>query len=83
MSETQTTRRREIAQRARAFYAGKLPRSEIFRDVTVADYADPLLKDLLELLTNQPKKSRFSGLWGKAYDKYVQRAHSLIEAAER
>ena len=82
MTRDRFERRREIARRARAFYDGNLPRSEVFRDVEAVDYEDPVLRPLLEAVQNQPKKSRFSGLWGRPYDAYVARARALIEAAE-
>ena len=40
------------------------------------------LRPLLELIQALPKKSRTSGLWGKAYDAFITRAHSLIAAAD-
>ena len=83
MTPDRIARRREIAGRARAYLNGALPRSSVLRDIEADDYADPELKALLELIQNQPKKSRFSGLWGIAYDAYVQRAMTLIEAVER
>ena len=76
-------RRHEIAKRARAFSEGKLPRSEVLGDVEAQDYADPVLRPLLEAIQNLPKKSRFSGLWGQAYDAYLAKTRKLIEAAER
>jgi hypothetical protein len=82
-NDVSTPRRREIAARARAFYEGALPRSEVLRDVEAEDYADPVLRPLLEAIQNHPKKSRFSGLWGKAYDAYLDKTRALIEAAER
>jgi hypothetical protein len=83
MDDHRLERRREFARRARAFYDGRLGRSEVLADVEAEDYADPVLAALLEVVQNQPKKSRFSGLWGRPYDAYVDRARALIDAAER
>lgn len=75
-------RRHEIAVRARAFLEGLIPRSSVLEGIEAEDYADPKLQPLLELIQNIPKKSRFSGVWGKAYDAYVERARELIAAAD-
>ena len=83
MTADRVERRREFARRARAFYDGKLARSEVLVDVVPEDYHDPILAPLLAAVQNQPKKSRFSGLWGRPYDATVARARVLIEAAER
>ncbi|MGH7702963.1 MAG: hypothetical protein ACREMO_07700 [Gemmatimonadales bacterium] len=83
MSPDRIERRREFARRARAFYDDKLARSEVLADVIPEDYADPVLAPLLAAVQNQPKKSRFSGLWGRPYEATVTRARTLIEAAER
>jgi hypothetical protein len=76
-------RRHEIAVRARAFFEGLIPRSTVLEDLEADDWADPKLHQLLEMIQNIPKKSRFSGLWGKAYDAYVAKAQELIAAADQ
>jgi hypothetical protein len=83
MSLDRLLRRRALAARARAFLDGQLPRSEVLKDLEAEDWADPLLRPLLEAVQSAPKKSRFSGLWGRAYDAYVAQTKALIEAAER
>jgi len=83
MTPDRLERRQEIARRARLFYDGKLGRSQVFEGVEASDYEDPVLRKLLEVIQNQPKKSRFSGLWGRPYDAYVAKALSLIDDAER
>lgn len=83
MTPDRIARRHEIAARARAFQDGHLARSEVLKDIEADDYADPVLRPLLEAIQNQPKKSRFSGLWGRAYDAYLAKTRELIEAAER
>jgi len=83
MTDDRHERRREIARRAREFYDGHLARSEVLSDVEAADYEDPLLRPVIEAVQNQPKKSRFSGLWGRSYDATVEKARALIDAAER
>lgn len=72
-----------MAVRARAFFEGLIPRSTVLEDLEAADWADPKLRPLLEMIQNIPKKSRFSGLWGKAYDAYVAKARELIAAADQ
>jgi hypothetical protein len=81
-TDPRAARRHEIAVRARAYLEGLIPRSSVLEDVEAEDYADPKLRPLLELIENIPKKSRFSGLWGKAYDAYIARARELIVAAD-
>jgi hypothetical protein len=81
-TDPRTHRRHEIAVRARAFFEGMIPRSSVLEGVEADDYADPKLRPLLEMIQNIPKKSRFSGLWGKAYDAYVAKARELIAAAD-
>jgi hypothetical protein len=76
-------RRHEIAVRARAFFEGLIPRSTVLEDLEADDWEDPKLRQLLEMIQNIPKKSRFSGLWGKAYDAYVAKAQELIAAADQ
>jgi len=76
-------RRHEIAVRARAFFEGLIPRSTVLEDLEADDWSDPRLRPLLEMIQNIPKKSRFSGLWGKAYDAYVAKARELIAAADQ
>ncbi|MEO8633992.1 MAG: hypothetical protein ABI587_01835 [Gemmatimonadales bacterium] len=75
-------RRHEIAVRARAFLEGLIPRSSVLEGIEAEDYADPKLRPLLELIEALPKKSRTSGLWGKAYDAFIARANSLIASAD-
>jgi hypothetical protein len=81
-SDPRAGRRHEIAVRARAYLEGLIPRSSVLEGVEAEDYADPKLSPLLELIANIPKKSRTSGLWGKAYDAYIARARELIAAAD-
>jgi hypothetical protein len=81
-TDPRAARRHEIAVRARAYLEGLIPRSSVLEDVEAEDYADPKLHSLLELIKNIPKKSRTSGLWGKAYDAYIARANELIAAAD-
>lgn len=81
--DLRTYRRHEVAVRARAFFEGLIPRSTVLEDLEADDWADPKLRPLLEMIQNIPKKSRFSGLWGKAYDAYVAKAHELIVAADQ
>ncbi|HEY7682204.1 MAG TPA: hypothetical protein VH879_06140 [Gemmatimonadales bacterium] len=82
-SDPRASRRHEIAVRAHAFFEGLIPRSTVLEDVEAEDWADPKLQPLLEMIQNIPKKSRFSGLWGKAYDAYVAKARALIAAADQ
>jgi hypothetical protein len=82
-NDSRTYRRHEIAVRSRAFFEGLIPRSTVLEDLEADDWADPKLRPLLEMIQNIPKKSRFSGLWGKAYDAYVAKAHELIAAADQ
>ena len=81
--DSRTYRRHEVAVRARAFFEGLIPRSTVLEDLEADDWADPKLRPLLEMIQNIPKKSRFSGLWGKAYDAYVAKARELIAAADQ
>lgn len=81
--DLRTYRRHEVAVRARAFFEGLIPRSTVLEDLEAEDWADPKLRPLLEMIQNIPKKSRFSGLWGKAYDAYVAKARELIAAADQ
>ena len=82
MTPDRNYRRHEIAVRARSYLEGLIPRSSGLEDLEAADWEDPLLKPLLEIIENSPKKSRFSGLWGQAYDAYVARTKALIDAAD-
>jgi hypothetical protein len=82
MPRDRQARRRALAERARAFLDGQLPRSEVLKDLEAEDWTDPLLRPLLEAIQSAPKKSRFSGLWGRAYEAYVAQTSALIEAAE-
>ena len=81
-TDSRSDRRHEIAVRARAYLEGLIPRSSVLEGLEAEDYSDPKLRPLLELIENIPKKSRTSGLWGKAYDAYVTRARELIAAAD-
>jgi hypothetical protein len=81
--DLRTHRRHEVAVRARAFFEGLIPRSTVLEGLEADDWADPKLRPLLEMIQNIPKKSRFSGLWGKAYDAYVAKARELIAAADQ
>lgn len=82
-NDSRIHRRHEIAVRSRAFFEGLVPRSTVLEGLEAEDWADPKLGPLLELIENIPKKSRFSGLWGKAYDAYIARARELIAAADQ
>ncbi len=83
MLEDRKYRRHEIAVRARAYLQGMVPRSTVLEGLEAGDWEDPLLQPLLEAIQNAPKKSRFSGLWGRAYDAFVAQTEALIEAADR
>ncbi len=82
MSADRSRRRHEIAVRARAYLQGMIPRSTVLEDLEAGDWEDPLLRPLLESIQNAPKKSRFSGLWGRAYDAFVAQTEALIDAAD-
>ncbi|HWA17220.1 MAG TPA: hypothetical protein VG817_12345 [Gemmatimonadales bacterium] len=82
MSPDRQFRRHEIAVRARAYLKGLIPRSSVLEDVEAADWEDPLMRPLLEVIQNAPKKSRFSGLWGVAYDSFVAKTEALIDAVD-
>jgi hypothetical protein len=82
-ADPRSYRRHEVAVRASAFFEGLIPRSTVLEDLEADDWADPKLRPLLEMIQNIPKKSRFSGLWGKAYDAYVAKARELIAAADQ
>jgi len=75
-------RRHEIAVRARAWIEGLVPRSVVLEELTEADWNDPLLQPLLDTVKNAPKKSRTSGLWGRAWDAFVKQMRLLIDAAD-
>lgn len=81
--DPRAARRHEIAVRARAFLEGLVPRSTVLEGIEASDYEDPKLRPLLELIQGIPKKSRSSGLWGKAYDSFIARARELIAAADQ
>jgi len=82
MTPDRNHRRHEIAVRARSYLEGLIPRSSVLEDLEAADWEDPVLRPLLETIENSPKKSRFSGLWGQAYDAYVARTRAMIDAAD-
>jgi hypothetical protein len=82
MSPDRQHRRHEIAVRARAYLKGMIPRSSVLEDLEAADWEDPLLRPLLEVIQNAPKKSRFSGLWGVAYDAFIAKTEALIDAVD-
>lgn len=82
MTPDRNHRRHEIAVRARSYLEGLIPRSSVLEDLEAEDWEDPVLRPLLETIENSPKKSRFSGLWGQAYDAYVARTRALIDAAD-
>jgi hypothetical protein len=82
MSLDRQSRRHEIAVRARAYLQGLVPRSVVLEDLEASDWEDPVLRPLLEQIQNAPKKSRFSGLWGRAYDAFVAKTQALIDAAD-
>lgn len=75
-------RRHEIAVRARAWLEGLVPRSVVMEELTDDDWNDPLLRPLLDTIKNAPKKSRTSGLWGRAWDAFVGQMRILIDAAD-
>jgi hypothetical protein len=82
MSTDRQYRRHEIAVRARAYLEGLIPRSTVLEDLEASDWEDPLLRPLLETIQNAPKKSRFSGLWGRAYDAFVHQTRALIDSVD-
>src|SRR5512147_89508 len=82
MSPVSQYRRHEIAVRARAYLQGMIPRSSVLEGLEASDWEDPLLRPLLETIQNAPKKSRFSGLWGRAYDAFVAQTQALIDAVD-
>ncbi len=83
MTANRRYRRHEIAVRARAYLQGMVPRSTVLEDLEASDWEDPVLQPLLETIQNAPKKSRFSGLWGRAYDAFVAQTEALIDAVDR
>lgn len=82
MSPDRQYRRHEIAVRARAYLKGMIPRSSVLEDLEAEDWEDPLMRPLLEVIQNAPKKSRFSGLWGVAYDAFIAKTEALIDAVD-
>jgi hypothetical protein len=82
MTTDRRYRRHEIAVRARAYLQGMIPRSTVLEDLEAQDWEDPLLRPLLDTIQNAPKKSRFSGLWGRAYDAFVAQTQALIDQAD-
>ena len=82
MSTDRQYRRHEIAVRARAYLEGLIPRSTVLEDLEASDWEDPRLRPLLEVIQNAPKKSRFSGLWGRAYDAFVLQTRALIDSVD-
>ncbi len=82
MTPVSQYRRHEIAVRARAYLQGMIPRSSVLEGLEASDWEDPLLRPLLETIQNAPKKSRFSGLWGRAYDAFVAQTQALIDAVD-
>lgn len=82
MTPDRQYRRHEIAVRARAYLEGLVPRSTVLEDLEASDWEDPVLRPLLDVIHNAPKKSRFSGLWGRAYDAFVAQTQALIDAVD-
>jgi hypothetical protein len=72
--DSRISRRRYVAERILASYAGRATGREVLAEMEREDFDDPVLEELLDLFVHQPGKSFGAGwLWSSdpAYDEYV------------
>ena len=75
--ESRLARRRYVAERILASYDGQANGSDVLAEMQREDFDDPVLEELLDLFEHQPAKRRWWGLWGAAYDSYVDGVRTL------
>jgi hypothetical protein len=80
MDDPRIARRVYLAERILATYVGQASGRDVLGEVCCEDFDDPVLDELLDLFEHQPAKSRWWGLSGRAYDKYVDRVRALAAA---
>jgi hypothetical protein len=62
--------------------AGELSLDSFFGELDSADWDDDLLAELLDLIEDEPVRSRVFGVGPRGYEEYRGRVHKLIERAE-
>ncbi len=77
-----TDRRRYVAGLARKLMAGELTLDAFFGELESADWDDEVLAELLDLIEDEPVRSRVFGVGPRGYEEYKGRVHKLIERAE-
>ena len=78
--ESRIARRRYVAERILASYDGQVSGRDVLAEIRSEDFDDPVLEELLDVFQHQPAKSRWWGLWGAAYDAYVDDVRTLALA---
>ena len=77
--ESRIARRRYVAERILASYGGQASGKDVLAEIRSEDFNDPVLEELLDLFEHQPAKSRWWGLWGAAYDAYVDDVRTMAQ----
>jgi hypothetical protein len=82
MIQARTDRRRHVAGLARKLMAGEITIDAFFGQLESEDWDDALLAELLDLIEDEPVRSRLFGVGPKGYEEYRGRVTRLIERAE-
>jgi hypothetical protein len=75
-------RRRYVASLARKLMAGEMSLDAFFGQLQSGDWDDSLLAELLDLIEDEPVRSRVFGVGPRGYEEYRGRVTRLIERAE-
>lgn len=82
MSDARVARRAEVAALARKLLSGEISIDAFFGALERDDWDDPLLAELLDLIEDEPVRSRVFGVGPRGYEEYRGRVNRLIERAE-
>jgi len=82
MADARIARRAEVAALARKLLAGEISVDSFFGALERDDWDDPLLAELLDLIEDEPVRSRVFGVGPRGYEEYRGRVNRLIDRVE-
>jgi hypothetical protein len=75
-------RRRHVANLARKLLEGEMTLDAFFGQLQSEDWDDTVLAELLDLIEDEPVRSRVFGVGPRGYEEYRGKVRRLIERAE-
>jgi hypothetical protein len=82
MMTDSSDRRRHVASLARKLLEGEMTLDAFFGQLQSEDWDDNVLAELLDLIEDEPVRSRVFGVGPRGYEEYRGKVRRLIERAE-